>query len=70
MELIKTKQMNTRTLTHGGTIIVLTCTETGIVHRTNNAQLMQVLEAKKHRTDVQDTASINKQLRNHLATCN
>ena len=70
MELIKTKQMNTRTLTHGGTIIVLTCTETGIVHRTNNAQLMQVLEAKKHRTDVQDTASINKQLRNHSATCN
>ncbi len=62
--------MNTRTLTHGGTIIVLTCTETGIVHRTNNAQLMQVLEAKKHRTDVQDTASINKQLRNHLAICN
>ena len=62
--------MNTRTLTHGGTMVVLTCTESGMVHRTNNAQLMQVLEAKKHRTDVQDTASINKQLRNHLATCN
>ena len=62
--------MNTRTLTHGGTMVVLTCTKTGMVHRTNNAQLMQVLEAKKHRTDVQDTASINKQLRNHLAICN
>jgi hypothetical protein len=62
--------MNTRTLTHGGSMVVLTCTETGMVHRTNNAQLMQVLEAKKHRTDVQDTASINKQLRNHLAICN
>jgi hypothetical protein len=62
--------MNTRTLTHGGTMVVLTCTETGMVHRTNNAQLMHVLEAKKHRTDVQDTASINKQLRNHSATCN
>jgi hypothetical protein len=62
--------MNTRTLTHGGSMVVLTCTESGMVHRTNNAQLMQVLEAKKHRTDVQDTASINKQLRNHLAICN
>ncbi len=62
--------MNTRTLTHGGTMVVLTCTETGMMHRTNNAQLMQVLEAKKHRTDVQDTASINKQLRNHSAICN
>ncbi len=62
--------MNTRTLTHGGTMVVLTCTESGMVHRTNNAQLMQVLEAKKHRTDVQDTDSINKQLRNHSATCN
>lgn len=62
--------MNTRKLTHGGSMVVLTCTESSMVHRTNNAQLMQVLEAKKHRTDVQDTASINKQLRNHLATCN
>lgn len=62
--------MNTRTLTHGGTMVVLTCTESGMMHRTNNAQLMQILEAKKHRTDVQDTASINKQLRNHSATCN
>jgi hypothetical protein len=62
--------MNTRTLTHGGTMVVLTCTESGMVHRTNNAQLMQVLEAKKHRTDVQDTSSINKQLRNHSAICN
>ncbi len=62
--------MNTRILTHGGTMVVLTCTETGMMHRTNNAQLMQVLEAKKHRTDVQDTTSINKQLRNHSATCN
>ena len=51
-------------------MVVLTCTESGMVHRTNNAQLMQVLEAKKHRTDMQDMASINKQLRNHSATCN
>jgi hypothetical protein len=62
--------MDTRTLTHGGSMVVLTCTESGMVHRTNNAQLMQVLEAKKYRTDVQDLASINKQLRNHSATCN
>jgi hypothetical protein len=62
--------MNTRKLTHGGTIVVLSCNQTGLVHRTNNAHLMQVLERKQHRTDAQDLASINKQLRNHSASCN
>ena len=62
--------MNTRKLTHGGTMVVLTCTQSGMVHRTNNAHLYQVLERKQHRTDAQDAATINKQLRNHSASCN